>query len=113
MNGPQISDAPLVKRGPESPSELEAEVIRLREDCRRVLEELERRYDRLRAIPSEIKERVRAVPHELAVFGRRNAAILIGIGALLVGTVVVVELVQHRRQRGLRGVRRRVIAYLK
>jgi hypothetical protein len=93
----QISDAPLV-HADHDPASIQLEVMRLREQCRRLLEELERRYEHLRALPRRIKQRVLAAPRAVrAAAGRHKILVGVAIGAALCGAAAL--LVWQRRRR--------------
>jgi len=84
----------IVKYRAPSLSSLEADVIRLREGCRRVLEELERRYDRVVHLPRRIKQATWRAPSAVLRAVRRHPFVALASVAAVVGAVV---LLQRRR----------------
>jgi hypothetical protein len=67
------------------PVSLEAEVVRLREECRGLLVELERRWRRAIAIPRRVGE----APRRLVRVARRHPAIAFASLAILVGAALL------------------------
>jgi hypothetical protein len=91
------------------PDFLEHEVQRLRDECLRLLGELEGRYQRVAHVPQAMKaryERLRASLHSLeqaivrALRGR-GRALLVGAAVAGVALVVTLSLVGRERRRGL------------
>jgi hypothetical protein len=90
----------IVKAGNEG---LEALVEQLRADVSRLFHELERRYQRVLAMPRRLEDRTRHAAHSLAYVGRRVAPLL--AAALFVGAVSL--LLGRRHRRSPRWLRRR------
>ncbi len=84
----------LVKVDQPSLPSLEADVIRLRESCRRVIDELERRYRRVVTLPARTKAAVKRAPAKVLHAISAHPIVAIASVAVIVTAVV---LLQRRR----------------
>ena len=103
--------------GPDhDPARLEAEVIRLRDDCRRILGELEQRYQHSVDVPRRLGAQARALEHRVVSTVRARPVQSAVAAALVLCSIGLLawELRMRRRrlyffkERQVRGARRRL-----
>jgi hypothetical protein len=80
-----MSDALVPSR---DPALLEVEVVRLREECRALLGELERRYHRLVTFPKRLGEASRAAPRLVLRAATLHPALAFASVAVLLGSAL-------------------------
>lgn len=111
-----MSDRNIAVGPDHDPARLEAEVIRLRDDCGRILRELEQRYQHALAGPRRLGAGVKAVEERVVSTVRARPVESAVVALLALGTIGLVawELRMRRRrlyffqERQLRRARRRL-----
>jgi len=80
----------VLEESRRDPALIEREVIELRDDCQRLIHELERRYDRVASVPRRVRERTLRVERAAARFGREHwIALAAGTLALAAGALLL------------------------
>ena len=104
------SSTELTRRS--DPATVEHEVSLLREECSRLLHELEERYEKARRVPHEVMSRARRLYAALVSLERaaarivRERAVELIVGALVVGAFAALIGSQRQSRRRIRWVTR-------